>query len=149
MDFILKLVFKKGSIHTCTHLSNLILFKNKSIYTNHKLDCNNAFKHLCCSNLSFELYSSLSLSLLQNLVYELYNILFTVAYKRTAVLSGTLDSNHSSSLVVDGVTLCPQNSNLVAVSNWSPVPWLMIQLDTTYYIEKVVFYAGDGVYGEL
>lgn len=62
--------------------------------------------------------------------------MFTVAYKRTAVLSGTLDSNHSSSLAVDGVTLCPQNSILVAVSNWSPVPWLMIQLDTTYYIAK-------------
>lgn len=72
-----------------------------------------------------------------------------MAYKRTTVLSGTLDSNHSSSLAVDGVTLCPQNSNLVAVSNWSPVPWLMIQLDTTYYIEKVVFYAGDGVNGKL
>lgn len=72
-----------------------------------------------------------------------------MAYKRTTVLSGTLDSNHSSSLAVDGVTLCPQNSNLVAVSNWSPVPWLMIQLDTTYYIEKAVFYAGDGVYGKL
>lgn len=25
----------------------------------------------------------------------------------------------------------------------------MIQLDTTYYIEKVVFYAGDGVNGKL
>lgn len=73
-----------------------------------------------------------------------------MAYNRTTILSGTLDSNHSSSLAVDGVTLCPQNSNLVAVSNWSPVPWLMmIQLDTTYYIEKVVFYAGDGVYGKV
>lgn len=75
--------------------------------------------------------------------------MFTVTYKKTTELSETLDSYHSSSLAVDGVTFWPQNSNLAAVSSWSPVPWLMIQLDTMHSIEKIVFYAADGVNGKL
>lgn len=149
MDFILKLVLKKGSIHTCTHLSNLISFKNRSIYTN--LSNSNLMVIMLLSNYAVLISLSSYLHISNSLFFSpsLSGKTLIINYIITTVLSGTLDSNHSSSLAVDGVTLCPQNSNLVAVSNWSPVPWLMIQLDTMYYIEKVVFYAGDGVYGKL
>lgn len=63
-----------------------------------------------------------------------------------AILSREFDEMHKVSNAVDGIKMC-FFYNLVASSSRSTQPWLLIHLDSTYSIGKVVVYARTDRYG--
>lgn len=70
----------------------------------------------------------------------------TVAYNKTAVLSSEYNENHKASHAIDGIKICP-NSMLLAGAKYSVQPWLMIDLEDTFYIQKIVVYGRTDGHG--
>lgn len=81
---------------------------------------------------------------LKNQSFLQINIL--VAFKKTAVLSSEYDKDHNATNAVDGIKVCP-NSKLLAGAEYSVQPWLMIDLNGTYQVEKVIIYARTDGHG--
>lgn len=72
---------------------------------------------------------------------------FTVARNKTATLSSTLE-DHISSNAVDGNKDCDKE-NSMAASKYSSRPDLLIQLEGTYNIERIVIHAGRLIISRL
>lgn len=62
-----------------------------------------------------------------------------LAFNKTAVLSSEYDKKHGAPNAVDGTKICPYG--LRAGSKYSVKPWLMIDLEDTYNVQKIVIYA--------
>lgn len=68
------------------------------------------------------------------------NLFITVARNKRTIMSSEHDEIHKPSNAVDGVKVCSSRS-LVAASKYNTQPWLLIQLEATYNVKKVVIYA--------
>lgn len=69
-----------------------------------------------------------------------------VAFNKTAVLISEYDENHKASNAIDGIKICPKGM-LLAGSRDSVEPWLMIDLEDSFHIQKIVIYARNDRHG--